>query len=415
MEEAPKQPLVIEDDPRFVLPRLVDDQLAAELVLRGMRERKALTIRVGIYTFIGAVVGAISVLVHVDILPLLFLSMFLSALVGRLLANQVERAMRRRQHDRAARLLPNATYWTCMLSPFAYFSQLRCLQMQVNLILLEGRYTELEIVSLYAKGYNERVADPQGVPKNWAIANNLAIAHMQQGRYKEGAEMFQAALANAKEKRQLTFLHSNLSFCQMRLGQISEAVENNKIALALTGREAKTQLGCLVLAIEALLKSKCEQFDEAEKLVEELRSKLSAKQTTPDVVITRECTMAEIRWRQKRYDEAKLYFHNGLDLLKSADNPNYYVIVQLEREYAQCLEESGDLKGAEKALLRAEEYFNFYLKRELDAIDLVRSRLANGKSINYAAQLLDLSHRSHYIPSIEFQRDFDLIDDHSVN
>jgi hypothetical protein len=55
-----------------------------------------------------------------------------------------------------------------------------------------------------------------------------------------------------------------------------------------------------------------------------------------------EAIFAAIRAKQRRFEESKLHYANALDILESADNPDYLTLANHYRDYPEMLSEAGE-------------------------------------------------------------------------
>jgi tetratricopeptide (TPR) repeat protein len=307
-------------------------------------------------------------------------------------------AYRARRFDKVTQLLPSALEWSTQMNPFTYFQSIQCLQTQFSLLILEGRFSEFEALNRFSWAMTEKHKKIGTRQKNWAIASNLATAFFLQHNYDAAITIFYENLPKAKRKSDRLTMMCNLSYCLIKNNKIDEAERYLYEALELNGKNMESVIGMRLQFLSTYLQTEKGELDSAELSIQHA-SELSLRLKQPDDFRAYcNAAMAEIRRRQKRFDEAELYFRNAIDVLASADNPAYLDLAMMYRDYAQTLLEAGDPDESSKQMMRAHSCFDFYVKRETDTVNLMRERLQAKKPIRVATQLLNLGNR---VKSIE--------------
>jgi tetratricopeptide (TPR) repeat protein len=303
------------------------------------------------------------------------------------------RAYRQRRYDLAFKLLPDAMTWNATWSPFTVIQLIQCQFCEINMLLLEGRALELELISRFTWAGLEGRAATTGVPKNWAVANNLAIAWMLQLKYEEAANMFATGLSKKLSKKVRLVLLNNLAVCQVYSHQIDAAEKTLSEAFSLLGSKIETHPGARLVFIRGLIEFERGQLDAAAKSLELAEAINKKKNGTKDFQAQCMAALARVRHGQGRLDESELHFRNAIDLLAASDNPHYISLAEHLHFYARLLMDQGNIEGAEKQVARAQRYYDFFVDRETLAVNHFRARLNNRKRIRASAELLTLTKR----------------------
>ena len=392
---------LIGDDDSFINPVSIDSDLARLLTVKGQQARFAKNLVFIIGLLFGMSVSFFSSMFGI---PFVGLSLFLlGTVVGLIAVTQLKTsslvsAYRARRFDKVTQLMPSALAWATQLNPFTFFQFLQCMQVQHNVLMLEGRYSEFEAVYRFYWGLLERRKEIGTSPTNWAIASNLAVALFLQHHYEAAAKSFSENLPKAKSKSDRLTLLCNLAYCMIKTKNFDEADRYLYEALELTGKKMESAIGMRLQFVSAYLQTEKGEFDSAELSIQQA-SELSLRLKQPDDFRAYcNAAMADVRRRQKRFDEADLYFRNAVDVLAAADNPGYFDLAVIYRDYAKTLHEAGKLEESAKQMMQAHSCYDLYVKRETETLGLIRLRLESKKPIRVATQLLNLGSR---VKSIE--------------
>ena len=135
----------------YPAPCLIDDELAQLISKRGAAQLKDRTRNLVITSVAAGVFGCLTGIVNhpqgliVILAGVLVLFLCLAVIKTAIVAN----AFRKRQYDKVARLMPDAVLWTTFAYPLSYFQLLQCQLIELQLLMLEGRASELEIVTRF--------------------------------------------------------------------------------------------------------------------------------------------------------------------------------------------------------------------------------------------------------------------------
>jgi tetratricopeptide (TPR) repeat protein len=304
----------------------------------------------------------------------------------------VANAFRKRQYDKVARLMPDAVLWTTFAYPLSYFQLLQCQLIELQLLMLEGRASELEIVTRFLWAAIEPDASPNSIPKNPIIVNNLALAWMLQTKYAEAAKLFSAKLVNGQSKHRLLLLN-NLAFCQVQDEQLEAAETTLSEAFKLLGSSQAHVSSARLRLIRALVLCLRNDWAGAESSLEEAAAIGSQQKLPLEFDGACAATLARVRYRQGRLDESDLLYRNAIDIFSSANNPNYIALAQYLHQYAQVQKALGQAEQARQSLERARCCYESYVERETATVAGIKTRLIEPKKLRTASDLLTVSLR----------------------
>jgi len=386
----------------FQVPNLIDDELTKQLIARGAGDWPAsfalkffwvmafLTPPMILSAFFGA-----------SFFATFFAVLFFAWLVGTLMARQVTIAMKNRHYAKVVRLLPRTLFWTTMWFPYTYNSHLAASDGFVRLLMLEGRFVEFQAVTLYSWGLIEPQASRrQKSPRNWGVANNLAVALLSQWKFEEAAEVFRDLLKRPADKRAEAILLNNLALCLVRSGELDEADKALTEAEKKASPRVRAFLGWRVDYIRASIEAERGKLTEAEEGVERARQNAIKYKDNLECQPRCDALMGLIRARQGRIEEAELYYKNAIEAMAAANNPSYIALAVYTLEFAALLESQGksDLAGAERQ--KAYQFRDLNLLNEMKAVDAIKARLNNKKPIIVPMGLCNLSERDVYLEAI---------------
>jgi len=405
---SPQQPAVVETTPNSkqvaCVPNLVDNELAKQLCLRGQAEFSAFQKKRQIRVFALYFLLALSLMPAFQeflALPLL-LAAFTMMSISASKTIQVSRAFKRLRYDQVAALLPNAIRINTMWFPLTYFQYRKTVLIQLQLLLHEGRFAELEALIRYYWGATElKQKEFHGTPSNFFVANALAISFSEQNKFAAAEKIFFELLAGTSAKGVRVLLLNNYAYCLIRSERFEESetilAEANKLNQGDTQSSAALRLHMLKTRI---LVAKNE-FQEAEETVEKTIMPLAARlKEVPEATAFCQQILGEIKTRQKYYEEAELYFQNAIEIMQSADNPNYLVLIECTNKLGDMLNQSGQIEKATTQYERAKQIFDLYVGREKYALDLMRNRLDDPTHTSFGVDLIKLADRIKYLDTI---------------
>ena len=381
--------------PHYPPPALFDEALLNQLAEHGARLAKRNKTRLLIALFVGTVIGFSSGLLSLPFLPTLLVVFAIALGVGTYKARLVQTAYKQRRYDRCLQLLPDTIIWNAAWYPFTYFQLVACQTIEMNILLLEGRALEFELVNRYLRAVQENKPVTSGIPKHWAFINNLGVAWLIQQKYKEAIEYFTAGLAtkNLPAAYRLVML-SNLALCQARSAQLDAADAALKEAFEKLGKKTVSVAGSRLYFIKAIVEFQRDELEAAEKSIEDSQK---FKGNTQEFCGAGMVLLARIRHKQGRLDEAELHFRNGMDIQIMAENPDYLSLAENQHYFAHLLFDLGKYDYAQRALERASSYYNFYVDRETVAVSNFRKRISDPKSIRCSTDLLTLTKRERFL------------------
>ena len=390
------------------VPDLVDDELATRLSKRGQIEFSAFRERRFVILFSLSIITMLSL---TPALQLLQLPLCLAALIMLSISSTktlaVSRTFSSWRYDQVAALLPNAMRINTMWYPLTYFQYRKTLIIQLQLLLLEGRFAELEALIRYYWGATERNRKEfSGTPSNFFVANALAVAYLQQNKFGAAEKIFFDLLSCTSAKSARVLLLSNYAYCLVRGKRFEESEKILGEALKLNCSDTKSSaaLSLLMLQTRILLSKNEIQFaEDSVEAVMKLATSLKGVAGAAEVAeATAFCqfTLGEIRTQQQSYEEAELYFQNAIEIIQSADNPNYTILLECTNSLGDMLLQSGRADLAQTQYLRGRQIFSLYIERENYALDLMRNRLDDPTHTSFGVDLIKLADRIKYLDTI---------------
>jgi len=384
------------------VPSLIDDELTKQLIERGAADYPAsITAKVFWIMGFGLPAGILSAFFGYSFLVTFIGMLFFGWLVGAVMAHQVTTAMQNRHYAKVSRLLPRTLFWTTMWFPYTYNSHLAASDAFVRLLMLEGRMAEFQAVALYSWGLLEPYAyKRRSSPKNWGIANNLAVALLGQWRFEEAAEVFRELLSRPADRRAEAILLNNLSLCLVKCGKLDEA----EATLAEVKKKASSQvmqvIGWRHDYIRASIETEKGELKEAEESVESAREKGIRYKDNLECQPRCDALMGKIRALEGRIEEAELYYRNAIDTMAGINNPSYMALAACTMEFADFLEAQGKTELAKVQRDKAYAFRDLNLTNELLAVEAIKDRLQDKKPIIFANGLCHLAHRDVYVEAL---------------
>jgi tetratricopeptide (TPR) repeat protein len=385
------------------VPNLVDDELATRLSKRGQIEFSAFRTRRFIIVF------SLSILVGMSCTPafqsLFQIPLLLAALIMASIAGTktmaVSRAFYSRRYDQVAVLLPNTMRINTMWYPLTYFQYRRTLMIQLQLLLLEGRFAELEALIRYYWGATERQRKEfSGTPSNFFVANALAVAYLQQNKFSAAEKIYSELLSGTSAKNARVLLLNNYAYCLIRNKRFKESEKILTEALQLNHRDTKSSAALRLQMLKTRILLSKNELQTAEDSVEVVMTLATRLKEVAEATAFCQYILGEIRTQQHSYEEAKLYFQNAIEIMQSADNPNYVVLLECTNSLGDMLTQSGQQGLAQAQYLRGRQIFALYLEREDYALDLMRNRLDDPTHTSFGVDLIRLADRIKYLDTI---------------
>jgi tetratricopeptide (TPR) repeat protein len=383
-------------------PSLIDDELTQQLIERGAQDWPAVyAVKFAwILAFIMPPVF-LTTFFGFPFFSTFFAIFFLAWLTGTVMAHQVTTAMRHRHYARVVRLLPRTLYWTTMWYPYTHNSHLAATDAFVRLLMLEGRFVEFQAVTLYSWGLIEPQARwRKKSPKNWGVANNLAVALLSQWKFEEAAEVFRDLLKRPADKRAEAILLNNLSLCLVRMGQIEEADKTLAEAIKKASPRVRQYIGWRMDFIKASIETERENLAEAEQYVEKARDIAIRFQDNLECQPRCDALMGRVRAKQNRMEEAELYYKNAIDAMSAANNPSYIALAVYTLEFAELLQSQGKTEPANAQREKAQAFRDLNLLNELKTVEAIKARVQQKKPIIIPMALCNLAERDVYVEQI---------------
>lgn len=378
--------------------KLIDSDLQKSLAIYGKKHsglcKKAM---IGGF-FFGVGIGLTSAIIGQSSLALflLFSLAAFGAIYGMLLGQQALTLFNRHDYERTGPVLNKAMAWNSIWSPFTYFTLLSCSRIQVQMLSIQNRHAELESLMRIAWASNENSPVHTGIPKDAALANNLACAYVGQRRYREAAKIFQDVIPRTKHKTVKAACMVNLALCYAKTQRIKEASkildENRKLI------ESNPMTKMRFLLIESIIFADSDRLEMAEKSIEELIALTGKHKESREFLGGTYAVLAKVRAKEGRTEEAELYYRNAIDLFKAGNTPAYLGLSEILDEYARLLERIGKLAESHKMFDESEVCERTYIEREKETIDLIRSRIAAKKPVLILSQILNMD--SSYTPHL---------------
>lgn len=387
----------------FHAPLLVDDELARSLMARGASDLFSQSVLrfVMMMLFVGPV-AFFAGITDLPFFPMVIVVFILSYLAGAILSSRVQSSLENRQYALTAKRLPLSMFWNTVWFPITFSPYFQTAQAFMRLLLVEGRFVELEAVTRYTWGMHQRRSfSNTDIPKDWGLANNLAVAYLSQWRFEEAATIFRDLLKRPGAMRGRLILLNNLALCLVRNDELDEAEKLLTEAFTLSKSSFQPVVGWRLHFVKALLDTKKGNLDSAEEAIEKAETMARKNRDAAEAQAHLDSALANIRFKQNRFDEAELYYKNALDALQAATNPSYRVMSVYSKDYAEVLSAQNKQEEANKMLSRSQAYEDMDLQNELTAVEAIKERLRSPKPLLLATDLLQLSPRERYLEMID--------------
>ncbi|HEY9713566.1 MAG TPA: tetratricopeptide repeat protein, partial [Chroococcales cyanobacterium] len=299
------------------------------------------------------------------------------------------------QYDLTARYASSALIWNMQCMPLTYLPFRQSFQIYLNLLMVEGRSVELEVLSKYAWAMNEpQKKDDASAPKNWVIANNLAVAYLGQSRYEEASGILKEMLARTTQKGARLYLLNNLGLCYTKLKDFDNAGRCIKEGMALNGGKKENAIGYRLIFVNGLLEYERGNYDLADACVTEAQQ-LAAKMREPiEMQGGIEQVLSKIRLKQGRLDEAELHCRNAFSAFESAPSPSYFALSMCFLTFAEISAAQGNQARCEEYITRARLAREAGIDREAATMASISQRLNSNKRILVGTQLIENATRN---------------------
>ncbi|MBX3135786.1 hypothetical protein KF707_06090 [Candidatus Obscuribacterales bacterium] len=368
----------------------INDSMANELVAYGKKHAK-LNRNQHIAAFlIGALIlGFIPAFFSFNIWPWFLVAAGVATIYGSMLASQVADAFNNRRYRIVSKRMDNALWWNQLCSPLSIIPYLTLAGIQARLLLLQGRYMEMEALLLICRGSIEKDVDLSAVPANERVANDLACTYIGQERYEEAERVLKTLVYGKKSAGFKRFAIVNLALCYVKMNRPDDAtkiLDANEVLM----RKVDKLLSIRVKLIRALIDVQNKKFETVDERLEEMIPAARSMNESNEFIAACYLALAEVRHAQQRIDEAHLHFRTAIDLLKSNDNPSYWSLAQALRDYAEMLEAEGDVVEAEKQRKLAERFEAAYCERELARMIYLRYRVTQEKPVQLITSLVNV-------------------------
>lgn len=368
----------------------IDDELALALAEYGKKyganSRKFMVLA---FVFGGVVLGFLPAILGINMWPAFIAAILIATAYATVLSLQVSSAYRRHDYRTTSRLLNNALWWNGFCTPFTFFTFVRCSQIQSRLLLIQGRYVEMEALLRISRASTEHRAVWEGIPKNAFIANDLACTYIAQHRYDEASELLRQLLSTKQNKTLHQYATLNLALCLVKKGDVAGAVS---LLQASEKRMAKAApiLRIRVALIKGLIALGEGHLDDAELKLEDCMVGAHKLDESNELLAFCYTSLAQVRQKQDRIEEAELYHLTAIDLYKANSDPSYWCLAEAIREYAAMLEAIGRQAEAGKRLKEAGLYESAYLEREMMKIKYLSYRVKHEKPVRLLTELVNV-------------------------
>lgn len=368
----------------------IDESMANELVEYGKKHSR-LNRNQHIAAFlIGALVlGFIPAFFSYNIWPIFLIAAGAATIYGSMLAGQVTDAFNKRQYRVVSKLMDNALWWNQLCSPLSLIPYLTLAALQARLLLLQGRYMEMEALLLICRGSIEEDVDLSTVPRNERVANDLACTYIGQERYEDAERILRTLVEGRQGSAYKRFSVINLALCYVKMNRPDDATKVLDAHENLL-RKMDKLLTIRVTLIRALIDVQNKKFETVDERLEEMIPVARKMNESNEFIAVCYQALAEVRHLQRRIDEADLHYRTAIDLLKSNDNPSYWSLGQVIRDYAKMLEAEGKIADAERQRKLAARYEHAYCERELARAIYLRYRVTQEKPVQLITTLVNV-------------------------
>lgn len=337
--------------------------------------------------FVGMLLGVFCAFSNIPFWQVLSVSCGAAWLIGTYLSVQLGKWLSLGRYDLIEKSLSKAIVFNSQWSPITYFQLCTCLQTYFGALLTQSRNAEFEAVTRYSWAYVEKKSNLTGTPRNWMIANNLAVAFLVQGRHEQAAEILQDLLEKHKKGPAQLFLLTNLSVSLIRDKKVERAEATVQQARKIFRGKTESAIGWRLLFVEGLIAIEKGHLDEAEKIIEQVKAAVVKIKEPAETQADLYCQLGRIRMKQERFAEAEMHVKTAIDIIQTVQNPSHYALALYHKELATIYAAQGEVKEAREAIERAAMFRSMHIEKEASAISQIRARLQDRNRIWSVAQL----------------------------
>ncbi|MFN8554414.1 MAG: tetratricopeptide repeat protein [Candidatus Obscuribacterales bacterium] len=395
---------LLEAPPNYKAPNLYDAELDTLITERGRKtarqNRRNYLLNVTIGTTIGMICGMALISVAPPVAyPFVFLVLILYFSVGYFVGLQksrlISQTFKNGRHDLTIKMLPDAIAWNTKWYPLTKKFLLDCQNIELNLLLQEGRILELEAHSRFLMTHISpaRLQNSRLLPR---LQNNIWVSWMLAGRYLEAADGFASSDLNKTERHIRTIILNNLALCQVKSGDSQAAQVTLDRAFAEISSQQRSPVRPNLEFIQATIYVEQNNISAAEGAVDKantLAENIGNNELQAECMVLR----GRILSQQKRFDEAELFFKNAIEIFSSTDNTHYLSLCFAMHYYAQMLLERGDEKSALRSMRKILQYTQSYQQREENTCERIKQRLTSTSKLRTASDLITLGQREPLI------------------
>jgi tetratricopeptide (TPR) repeat protein len=368
----------------------IDDRMVEELAEYG-RKYRALTrnLHIAAFVFGALVLGFIPGIFSFNIWPWFFITAGIATIYASMLAMRVAEAYSKHQYRAVSKLMNKALWWNQFCSPLSLISYLALSRIQARMLLLQGRYMEMEALLIISRAASEKKPDWGQVPKSAYIANDLACTYLAQHRYDEAESLLKNLVHGTKRGPIVPFAVVNLALCYVKMDQPAEATKLLDRFDSVM-KKAEKLLKIRVDLIRAMIDVKEKKYEGVDDKLEELIPTARRMSESNEFIAACYLSLADVREQQKRFDEAELHYRTAIDLFKANDNPSYWSLAEALRAYAKMLAAEGRTTESEKQIDLAAHYEHAYLEREITRMGYLRYRITHEKPVQLLTDLINV-------------------------
>lgn len=390
---------LLKERPSYKALNLYDDELAQLVAERGREnasvKRQSLVRTFAVTLLISAVVGLVTGLTGVPFTPVATVTLIgyllFGIVVGVFKAARIRNSFKNNQYAVTNKLLADAIWWNSYWYPFTYYPLIQCQNIELTMLLREGRILELEVYTRFCMAFLK----PEALEKSRYLTrfrNNIWIGWMLCGRNADAAEGFSSCDFDKVEKLMRPIILNNLALSQIRNGDAGKAQEALTRAFAEVNGTRTGPLNVKLEYIQALVYLEQGDLAQAESTVEKV-AHLTEKFPDDEVRAGYMVILARIRHRQGSFEESKLYFENAIEIFSNCDNTPYLNLCFVMHYFAQMLIESGDEPSALTLMHKVDKFMERYQERERQTCYRIKQHLQEVRKIRTGSDLLTLGER----------------------